>query len=532
MESDVVIFWFVVLSCTSGLAMVLWGFRSLAKGWAAVYLAILLVAVIGRATGKGAIIYWALGMWFVLVLFPSLLLRWQHRQFLQQRYASARRLATIVSWLHPADGWRQQPEIIRALELAQQGDLSAASEVLRRFQGAQSLIGLAAVANLYRLTNQWEQLLAWERQLPGGLERYPQLLSVSLRAYGETGDRRGLVQLYERNKARIARLVPAASRDMCRLMLFAFYGQVDAVQRLMAGSLSILPASGQQFWLATTDLAAGATESGKKQLEALLPEAGPAVRLAIERRLSRIGITLEPPDPSAQGIIAEAARDQTHDEQFGASRSLFSKQARATQILIVLNVLVFLAETLSGGATNPETLYRLGAMFPPAVFAGAWWRLVAALFLHWGSLHLVMNMIGLWILGPFTEFALGIRQYLLVYLLSGIGSMGALLLLAAAGRNGDQLVVGASGCIMGLVGATGALMLRGWLREKALSAKRRLIAMLLIIAMQTTFDSLVPQVSMTAHLSGALIGFIATLALRQPRRQPATASMPALIQSK
>jgi rhomboid protease GluP len=66
---------------------------------------------------------------------------------------------------------------------------------------------------------------------------------------------------------------------------------------------------------------------------------------------------------------------------------------------------------------------------------------------------------------------------------------------------------------MGLVGATGALMLRGWLREKALSAKKRLIAMFLIVAMQSVFDSVVPQVSMTAHLSGALIGMVATMIL-------------------
>jgi rhomboid protease GluP len=80
----------------------------------------------------------------------------------------------------------------------------------------------------------------------------------------------------------------------------------------------------------------------------------------------------------------------------------------------------------------------------------------------------------------------------------------------ASGPTDEQLLAGASGCILGLVGATGALMLRGWLREKALTARKRLVAVILIVAMQSVFDSLVPQVSMTAHLSGALIGFLAT----------------------
>jgi rhomboid protease GluP len=122
-------------------------------------------------------------------------------------------------------------------------------------------------------------------------------------------------------------------------------------------------------------------------------------------------------------------------------------------------------------------------------------------------------MFALWLLGPFVEFALGSRRYLLVYLIAGVGSMGAVMWFAS-GPAREQITVGASGCIMGLVGATGALMLRGWVRSGAASAKRRLISTLIIIAMQTAFDFVVPQVSMTAHLSGAVIGFAVTILLR------------------
>jgi membrane associated rhomboid family serine protease len=76
---------------------------------------------------------------------------------------------------------------------------------------------------------------------------------------------------------------------------------------------------------------------------------------------------------------------------------------------------------------------------------------------------------------------------------------------------------------MGLVGATGSLMLRGWLREKALAAKRRLLLMLLIVSMQILFDLTIPHVSMTAHLSGVFIGFAATIFLHDRLTPPATA---------
>ncbi len=70
-------------------------------------------------------------------------------------------------------------------------------------------------------------------------------------------------------------------------------------------------------------------------------------------------------------------------------------------------------------------------------------------------------------------------------------------------------------------------MLRGWLREKALAAKHRLAVMLLIVSMQSLFDSLAPHVSMAGHLSGALIGFAATMVLRD-RLRPPTPQEPAV----
>src|SRR5207249_40443 len=63
-----------------------------------------------------------------------------------------------------------------------------------------------------------------------------------------------------------------------------------------------------------------------------------------------------------------------------------------TYILIALNVIAFAA---SGDETG--SLARAGALFRPAVEAGEWWRLVSAMFLHGGVLHLGMNMYGLYI---------------------------------------------------------------------------------------------------------------------------------------
>jgi len=512
MDYDTIIFWFVVLSAVSGLMMVARRVRSVGSGWVILYLTILALAVMGWFWMKSALIYSAFMMWLLFVLVPGLLGRTYYRFFLQQRYSTAYRLARAISWLHPTDGWRLQPEIVRALDLAQQGDIEAASETLKRFQEVKSVLGLAAMTNLFRITNQWEELLAWQARNSQELERHPQMLPVLLRARGETGDVNGLVELYERHKDEIAKLVPAESRDLCRLLLFAFCGKRALAERLFAGNLVILPDSTRDFWLATADVAADLVEPARGEFERLLPAADPPMKRAIERRLSRLSMPTSPLTAFSESAIANAALEHGHDERFGARPSLFSKYARVTQILIALNILMFVGEMYLGGGTNLETLYRLGALFPPAVRLGEWWRLVTSLFLHFGALHLGMNMFALWLLAPFCEFALGSRKFLFVYLLAGIGSM-AVVMAFASGPKGEQITVGASGSVMGLVGATAGLTLRGWLREKALSARRRLFAMFIIVAMQTVFDAMVPQVSMTAHLSGATIGFLLAIGL-------------------
>lgn len=411
------------------------------------------------------------------------------------------------------------PQILRALELAQQGGFASASEVLGRFEHGTSAISLVAVANLYRITNQWERFLAWESQHRQSIERHPGMLPIMLRARGETGDVPGLVECYDRHRHQIGRMSPAASRDMCRLMLFAFCGKRPAIERLFSGSLAVSPAPVQAFWLATADLVAG-DKSARSQFEELLPAADPMLRRAIERRLTQI---LPPTSllPSLEGVVDGIVSDQSHEETFGLRRSFFSSRACATQVLLVLNVLMFALEYYMGGGEDGDVLYRLGALCPPAVRAGEWWRLLSACFLHFGPMHLALNMFGLWLLGPFVEFALGFRRFVFLYLLAGTGSMAAGCVFGFR-AGAESLAVGASGCIMGLVGATAALMLRGWVRERADAAKRRLLLMLTLIIMEIVFDSMVPDVSMTAHLSGAIIGFVAAMFL-QDRLRPRVA---------
>src|SRR5688572_24481912 len=124
--------------------------------------------------------------------------------------------------------------------------------------------------------------------------------------------------------------------------------------------------------------------------------------------------------------------------------------ALVTKALVAINVGIYLLQLGMGGTINGtgNEIYFDGVLAAPLVDQGDWWRLITAAFLHYGPIHLAMNMLGLWWFGGAVEQVLGRGRYLLLYLVSGLaGSAGALIL------SPNALTVGASGAIFGILGA-------------------------------------------------------------------------------
>ena len=130
-----------------------------------------------------------------------------------------------------------------------------------------------------------------------------------------------------------------------------------------------------------------------------------------------------------------------------------------TNILIAVNVLVFLitvlvsvtqAGGLPGGNVDGGVLFNFGAQVNPLVAQGQVWRIFTAMFLHVGILHIGLNMLSLFFIGPAIEVFYGKWRYLTIYLLSGI--VGGIVSFFVD-PNGAS--VGASGAIFGVFGALG-----------------------------------------------------------------------------
>ena len=187
------------------------------------------------------------------------------------------------------------------------------------------------------------------------------------------------------------------------------------------------------------------------------------------------------------------------------------RSAPAVLVLIVANVLTFLLEISVGDWNDPEVLHRIGALEPDAVIGqGEYWRLFTALFLHAGFLHLGFNLFALYVLGPPLERTIGTLRFTACYLLSGLASGAGVVALDKVGLVQVDQLIGASGCVMGVVGAWAGFLLR---HHHAPFAKQRLANIGLIVVIQIAFDLSTPQVSMAAHMCGLVAGFFLGLML-------------------
>lgn len=193
-----------------------------------------------------------------------------------------------------------------------------------------------------------------------------------------------------------------------------------------------------------------------------------------------------------------------------------------TRSLIGLNVLVFVL-MLFGGAGfwhSPNTIQLAwGANFAPATADGQWWRLGSAMFLHFGAVHLGMNMLALWDGGKLVERMFGSARFLLIYLVSGIG--GNLLSLVVQGN--QAVSGGASGAIFGIYGA---LLVYLWSARQQMQANefRWLFwGALLFSALTIGMGYVIPGIDNSAHIGGFVTGLASAMLFLPASLQPSKA---------
>ncbi|MBC7930083.1 MAG: rhomboid family intramembrane serine protease [Rubrivivax sp.] len=235
---------------------------------------------------------------------------------------------------------------------------------------------------------------------------------------------------------------------------------------------------------------------------------------------------------------AKPRRDSRPDQEtLRFLRAVISRPATFTVVFLIANVFLYLLMWLSGGATG-SILLAYGAKLNHLINQeGQWWRFVTPIFLHvhlpgLGPMHLIANMYGLFMLGPYVERLYGSAKFTVFWVLTGIAGVAASYLTVrpelAHGALGrflfkpfDTPSAGASGALFGLIGVlfVFGLKYRGELPE---GLKRAFGTGMLPTILINLFIGYVGRgfIDNAAHLGGLVSGMALALVVGYKRPGP------------
>ena len=230
-----------------------------------------------------------------------------------------------------------------------------------------------------------------------------------------------------------------------------------------------------------------------------------AARMSPEPQRNEVPVSIFASQPATINPVAE----------FYARLHAITPEVFVAKIVVALNVAVYLAMVVKGVsplAPTIDNLIQWGANFGPmTITAGEWWRLLTAMFLHVGIIHIAFNMFVLWQAGPFVERLIGNAGFVTVYLVSGLA--GSLLSVA---WHPYVVSAGASGAIFGVYGA-----LLGFMAMRRDSIPTAVLSpltknALLFVGYNVVYGFLRTGTDVAAHMGGLAGGFLCGLCLSVP----------------
>ncbi len=201
-----------------------------------------------------------------------------------------------------------------------------------------------------------------------------------------------------------------------------------------------------------------------------------------------------------------------YDTRYRSTRSNFSNYLPSgVKWLLITNTAIFVLYFFANQAGFGQ-FFNLFALVPQAVVHHlAIWQLGSYLFLHdpTGFMHILLNMLSLWMFGATLEQTWGTKRFLTYYFVCGIGAGICVVLVALIFGPMNGLVIGASGAILGLLLAFGILFPDVELLFFFLFPIKAKYYVMIVGAL-VFMSSFTPSsgVSNIAHLGGMLSGFL------------------------
>lgn len=189
--------------------------------------------------------------------------------------------------------------------------------------------------------------------------------------------------------------------------------------------------------------------------------------------------------------------------------------------LIAINVLVYLAMCAGGVgfmAQNAALTIKWGTNFGPETLSGGWWRLFTSMFIHFGLMHLLLNMFTLYQIGRLAERLYGSGRFLVLYLFAGlIGSIVSVVWHPTFNS------AGASGAIFGVFGGLLVFLVKFRKQLPTTIAVQQRTSIAVLIGYNLFYGFTHPGIDNGAHLGGLVGGVLLGLTLAIPLSEPARA---------
>ncbi len=197
------------------------------------------------------------------------------------------------------------------------------------------------------------------------------------------------------------------------------------------------------------------------------------------------------------------AQQKANYEELDKAMNLTGSNLYATFTIIGLNILIFLLMVLDGaGLFEPNGLVHLrwGSNFAPLTLSGDWWRLITNTFIHFGVIHITMNMYCLYSVATYLEPMLGKKKYVVAYLSTGVLAS----LVSLWWHTEPANSAGASGAVFGMYGLFLAFLTSSYIPGIVRQTLLRSIGIFVIFNLAYGMKS---GVDNAAHVGGLLSGF-------------------------
>ncbi|HSD87262.1 MAG TPA: rhomboid family intramembrane serine protease, partial [Kofleriaceae bacterium] len=447
-----------------------------------------------------------------------------------ERFKMAERMLDVAEVLAPGSGVADEKALLGAMREIRDGNIEQTVEALTAAKDRAPADARLAIderiAMLYLASYRWDEAIAHaEEHLFGAIPPVgdagpghvalrralgiaPAVWVELLGAYGYKGE-------LDQAARMLARLeeVCAGRPDATmwihrgRLIFLALAGRIDAVHTLVEPRRSrhMRPAA-RTYWIAVARERQGDIAAAEAAYAKARSRSRGRPRMLIDQALARLSNAKATElGPIASEVVAhvEAQPPPAVVERAQPRGPIATRILSASLVLTAIAVASFL-----GPSTDIGVLVRDGALVRDLVRAGEWWRLVSCIFVHVGGLHLLVNLIGLWLLGRLAEELFGPWRMTAIFALAGLGGSVASLLATSAG-----ISAGASGAVFGLLGAV--FIELTWQRKRHRIAWTRGVwgSLAVVAVAQLGVDFLYGVTDHWAHAGGLAVGTLAGMAL-------------------